>query len=291
MTVPEKEGLRFVTFAQPFCQRLIDAPVFQRFVLGLIVFAGLLVGLETNAGLYARFGGILQALDRAVLALFVAELLVRIGACGAQPWRFFRDPWNVFDFAIVAVCVLPLQSEYAAVLRLARVLRVLRLITAVPRLQLLVTALLRSLPSMSYVALLLCVLFYVYAVLGVSLFGRTDAEHFGSLGASALTLFQVVTLEGWAEIMRTQLEAGLGRGVTATYFVSFILLGTMITLNLLIGVIVTGMDEARREMEDADRQRHLAVTGLPTPADDLAALRRQVDALQNSLAALERRLK
>lgn len=276
---------------QSFCQRLIVTAAFQRGVLSLIILAGLLVGLETNAGLVARFGGLLQVLDRTVLALFVTELLFRLGACAPRPWRFFHDPWNLFDFAIVAVCVLPIGAGYSAVLRLARVLRVLRLVTAVPRLQLLVTALLKSLPSMSYVALLLCLLFYVYAVLGVSLFARADAEHFGSLGASALTLFQIVTLEGWAEIMRTQLDSGLGRTLTAAYFVSFILLGTMITLNLLIGVIVTGMDEARRDMEDADRQRHLAATGLPTPADDLTALRRQVDALQDSLSALQRRLK
>lgn len=186
---------------------------------------------------------------------------------------------------------MPLDAEYSAVLRLARVLRVLRLITAVPRLQLLVTALLRSLPSMSYVALLLCVLFYVYAVLGFSLFGPTDPEHFGSLGASALTLFQVVTLEGWSEIMRTQLVAGLSPSLTIGYFVTFILLGTMITLNLLIGVIVTGMDEARQEMEDTDRRRHLATTGATSPAEDVAELRRQLETLQRSLAALQRRIK
>ena len=259
-----------------FCQRLIDSVVFQRFVLGLILVAGVLVGLETNAALMAQIGPWLVAADRIVLALFVGELLVRFGAHGARPWQFFRDPWNVFDFAIVAVCVLPLDAEYSAVLRLARVLRVLRLVTAVPRLQLLVTALLRSLPSMSYVALLLCVLFYVYAVLGISLFGPTDPEHFGSLGASALSLFQVVTLEGWAEIMRTQLVAGVSPALTIAYFVSFILLGTMITLNLLIGVIVTGMDEARREMEDNDRRRRLATTGATSPADDVAELRRQL---------------
>ena len=191
-----------------FCQHLVASAAFQRSILTLILMAGLLVGLETHAGIVARFGDLLQVADRAVLLLFVLELIVRVGAWGAQPWRFFRDPWNVFDFAIVVVCILPLQAEYSAVLRLARVLRVLRLITAVPRLQLLVNALLRSLPSMTYVALLLCVLFYVYAVMGVGLFGHADAAHFGSLGASALTLFQIVTLEGWAEIMRVQLAAG-----------------------------------------------------------------------------------
>lgn len=276
---------------QAFCQRLLASAAFQRSVLGLILLAGLLVGLETHAGLIAHFGDLLHAVDRIVLGLFVVELVVRIGACGTQPWRFFRVPWNVFDFAIVAVCVLPLQAEYSAVLRLARVLRVLRLITAVPRLQLLVNALLRSLPSMSYVALLLCVLFYAYAVVGVGLFGRADPAHFGSLGASGLTLFQIVTLEGWADIMRTQLAAGASTALTIAYFVSFILLGTMITLNLLIGVIVTGMDEARQDMEDDDRERHRAATGAPSPADDVAALRRQVAALQDSLSALQRRLK
>ena len=274
-----------------FCQRLAASGAFQRFILVLILLAGVLVGLETHAGFVARFGEVLHVIDRAILVLFVLELVIRIGVHGAQPWRFFRDPWNVFDFAIVAVCVLPLQAQYSAVLRLARVLRVLRLITAVPRLQLLVNALLRSLPSMTYVALLLCLLFYVYAVLAVGIFGRADPAHFGSLGASALTLFQIVTLEGWAEIMRTQLAEGSSPALTITFFVSFILLGTMITLNLLIGVIVTGMDEARQEMEEDDRARQFATTGVPSPADDVAALRRQVDELQQSLAALQRRLK
>jgi voltage-gated sodium channel len=135
------------------------------------------------------------------------------------------------------------------------------------------------------------VLFYAYAVVGVGLFGRADAAHFGSLGAAGLTLFQIVTLEGWAEIMRTQLAAGVSPAFTVAYFVSFILLGTMITLNLLIGVIVTGMDEARQDMEDADRARQRGAARAPSPADDVAALRRQFEALQQSLTALQRRLR
>ena len=241
---------------------MIDSVVFQRFVLGLIFVAGGLVGLETNAALMAQIGPWLVAADRLVLALFVVELLVRFGAHGARPWRFFRDPWNLFDFGIVAFCLLPLGAEYCAVLRLARVLRVLRLITALPRLQILVTALLKSIPSMADAGVLLVVLFYGYAVVGVSLFGKADPAHFGSLGASALALFQVVMLEGWADIMRTQLAAGPGTILTIGYFISFILLGTMITLNLLIGVIVTGMEKARQEMDGGlfpdrrDRDRH-----------------------------------
>jgi len=275
---------------QSFCQRLCESAGFRNFVLGLILFAALLVGLETNAALMARAGGLLQTLDRVVLALFVVELAVRIVACGRRPWRFLADPWNVFDFVIVAVCLLPVQAGFAAVLRLVRVLRVMRLITAVPKLQILVGALLKSIPSMAYVGLLLSVLFYIYAVLGVSLFGRTDPEHFGTLGAAALTLFQVVTLEGWADIMRAQFAAQSVL-VTVGYFVSFILLGTMTVLNLLIGVIVSGMDEARQEMEDAELGRHVAATGAASLSDDVVALKRQAAALQDALSALQRRLK
>jgi len=275
---------------QSFCQRLCEGTGFRSFVLGLILFAALLVGLETNAALMARAGGLLQTLDRVVLALFVVELAVRIVACGRRPWRFLADPWNVFDFVIVAVCLLPVQAGFAAVLRLVRVLRVMRLITAVPKLQILVGALLKSIPSMAYVGLLLSVLFYIYAVLGVSLFGRTDPEHFGTLGAAALTLFQVVTLEGWADIMRAQFAAQSVL-VTVGYFVSFILLGTMTVLNLLIGVIVSGMDEARQEMEDAELGRHVAATGAASLSDDVVALKRQAAALQDALSALQRRLK
>jgi len=238
------DALKTDLVSQPmesFFQRINESAGFQRFVLGLILFAGLLVGLETSADLMARVGGLFKGLDRVVLTIFVAELVVRIGACGRRPWRFFTDAWNVFDFVIVAVCLLPVNAEFAAVLRLVRVLRVLRLITAVPKLQILVGALLKSIPSMAYVGLLLSVLFYIYAVLGVSIFGRTDPEHFGTLGAAALTLFQVVTLEGWADIMRAQFAAQSVL-VTVGYFVTFILLGTMTVLNLLIGVIVSGMD-------------------------------------------------
>ncbi len=236
-------------------------------------------------------GEVFHALDRAVLGLFVAELALRLGAHGRTPWRFFRDPWNSFDAVIVGVCLLPFHTEFAAVLRLVRVLRVLRLVTAVPRLQLLVGALIKSIPSMSYVALLLSLLFYVYAVGGVALFGAGDPDHFGTLPGAALTLFQVVTMEGWVEVMHAQFPAWPARAVPVLYFLSFILLGTMIILNLFIGVIVNGMDEARQEMADEERERHVLTTGKTTAGDDVAALRARLAAMQDGLAALERRLR
>ncbi len=267
--------------------RVTESAAFQRLVVGMILFAGLLVGLETHAGLMARIGPALHLLDRLVLGFFVVELTLRIAACGRRPWAYFRDPWNVFDFLIVAVCLLPFATTFAAVLRLARVLRVLRLVTALPRLQILVGALLKSVPSMGYVALLLSLHFYVYAVIGVTFFSAADPEKFGGLGRAVLTLFEVVTLEGWVDVMDAQIK-GLGSAwIPVAYFVSFILLGTMIMLNLLIGVIVNGMSEAREETEDAARA---ARGGRPAVTDELADLRRQVDALSGGIAALQRRL-
>jgi voltage-gated sodium channel len=272
-------------------QRVLNQAWFRHFTIGLILFAGVLVGLETNQALMARHGDLLHALDKIVLGLFVAELAVRLVAHGKRPWVFFKDSWNIFDFVIVAVCLLPFHTEFAAVLRLVRVLRVLRLVTALPRLQILVGALLKSIPSMSYVAMLLALLFYVYAVTGVALFRAADPAHFGSLSGAALTLFQVVTLEGWADIMRDLLAAPAPRdAVVVTYFVSFILIGTMIVLNLLIGVIVSGMDEARAETEADARAENMRNTGHTTPADDAALIQHQLQELQKAVSALQRRL-
>src|SRR5687767_7399066 len=133
--------------------RLAHSARFQHFVTAVILFAAVLVGLETSPELVSRFGALLHVLDQVVLGVFVLELVIKIGAEGRRPWRFFLDPWNIFDFVIVAVVFLPIQSQYVTVLRLARLLRVLRLIRAVPRLQILVSALLKSIPSMGYVSL------------------------------------------------------------------------------------------------------------------------------------------
>ena len=198
---------------------------------------------------------LLHALDALVLWIFVVEAALKIARHGRHWYRYYSDPWNVFDFLIVVVCFLPIGGQYAAVLRLARVLRALRLVTAVPRLQLLVGSLLKSIPSLAYVGLLLGVLFYIYAVLGVFMFRGNDPVHFQDLGTALLTLFRVVTLEDWTDVMYIQMygsdaypgyadfaqahlrEASRALPVIAVaYFVTFVMLGTMIVLNLFIGV-------------------------------------------------------
>ncbi|MDX2226518.1 MAG: ion transporter [Verrucomicrobiae bacterium] len=234
------------------CQNISRAPRFQWFIIGVIVLAAILIGLETSEPTMARYGTIIHFLDRVVLWIFVVEALIKILAHFPRPWKYFQDGWNLFDFAIVAVCFLPIHAEYIAVLRLARLLRVLRLITVLPRLQMLVGALLHSIPSMGYVGLMLLLHFYMFAVMGVFFFGKIDPASFGNLASAMLTLFQIVTLEGWIDVMQVQRAAH--PILAPAYFILFILLGTMIMLNLFIGVIMNSMQEMQEEMEQAHRK-------------------------------------
>ncbi|MBE7448124.1 MAG: ion transporter [Kofleriaceae bacterium] len=284
--------------------RLVAAPAFGHVITGVILVAAVLVGLETYPAIVARHGGLLAVLDALVLAIFVAEIAIRMGAHGRRPWRYFHDGWNVFDFLIVAVCFLPIDARYVTVLRLARLLRVLRLVRTLPRLQVLVGALIRSLPSMGYVALLLGLLFYVYAVAATFLFGGNDPVHFGRLETSLLSLFSVVTLEGWTDLMDIQrlgcavagyegaealCTASQARPLVAPlFFVSFILLGTMVMLNLFIGVIMSGMTEAAAE-RDAEERARARGGREATLAEELELLTREVADVHEQLDRVRRR--
>ena len=277
-------------------RRIAGSVWFQYFITSVIVLAGALVGIETSPGLVARFGPTLHLLDRMILVIFVLEIAIKLLAEGGTPWRYFRDPFNCFDFAIVAVTLLPLGASYVTVLRLLRLLRVLRLVHALPRLQILVSALLKSIPSMAYVAVFLGLLFYVYGVAGVFIFGHNDPARFGTLGNAMLTLFTVVTLEGWAELMYYQLHgcAAFAEGAAAVaackashpqpiaaplYFITFILFGTMIVLNLFIGVIMNSMQEAAIETARAEELKARAKESGPTLERALADLAREAETL------------
>jgi voltage-gated sodium channel len=289
-----------------FCQTVVESRTFQPVIIGVILVASVIVGLETSEYLMSRYGGFFFVLDGAILGIFAAEIILRIGAHGNRPWRFFLDPWNVFDFVIVVICFIPATGPFAAVLRLARILRVLRLVSAVPRLQLIVMALLRSIPSMGFIGLLLLLHFYIYAVIGVFFFARNDPMHFGTLWDAFLTLFRAVTLEDWTDLMYIQIygsdvypiEGFLGVApqpeafplLSPFYFISFILFGTMIMLNLFIGVVVNSLHEVQLESEMARREKHRVRYGGPTMEDEIQALEHQLENVRNSLQVLRHRI-
>lgn len=288
-----------------FCRSVRDSSPFQTFIIGVIVLAGIVIGMETYPSMMEQYGGVLHFLDKTILWIFATEVVIKMVAEGKRPWKYFYDGWNVFDFTIVLICFLPVHAEYIAVLRLARILRVLRLVTALPKLQLLVGALLRSMPSMAYVGLLLFILFYVYAVTGTMLFGKNDPIHFGDLQLSMLSLFRVVTLEDWTDLMYIQMYGALGYGyegqehlvlqnhaqpiVSVVFFVSFVLIGTMVMLNLFIGVIMNGMQEAQDEAEAALERRHIKAEGQITTSDELRRLEHDLEDLQTKLRQIRLR--
>ena len=252
------------------CSKISKTNLFDNFIIGIILFAGLLVGVQTYKEFANRHIEILTFLDSLVLAIFTLEAVIKILAEGKRPINYFRNAWNVFDFLIVTVCLmeplLPLDAEFLPVLRLARILRVLRLVTVVPKLQLIVGTLLKSIPSMFYVCILLFLLFYMYGAMGVFLYGDNDPIHFRNLQTALLSLFRVTTLEDWTDVMYINMYGSDNYGYTpedlarwtpvptasplgaAFFFVSFVLIGTMVVLNLVIGVIMNSMDEMNAEM-------------------------------------------
>lgn len=250
----------------------------QMAITVLIVLNAITLGLETSETAMAAAGSLLRTVDALILSVFVVEIALKLFARGA---RFFRDPWNLFDVAVVGVALVP-ASQGFSVLRAFRILRVLRLVSVVPSLRRVVGALLHAIPGMGSVVMLLTVLFYVFAVMATKLFGQQFPDWFGSIGNSFYTLFQVMTLESWS--------MGIVRPVMETYpvawlfFVPFILLTSFAVLNLFIGIIVDAMQSQAHEEEAALHR------GEPTLVDVMAevqAMRAEIAELRKAKSALE----
>lgn len=209
---------------------------------------------------------VLEGLDLVVVVIFIGEVVVKVAAEGATPLQYFRNAWNVFDFTIVVVGLLPFEGGAVKALRLVRLLRVLKLVRALPKLRILVMGLFLSMSSIAYIGLLLMLLFYLFAVLGVSVFGQNDPVHFGTLHFALLTLFRCATLEDWTDVMYINMFGCSVYGydgmedlcvantempvISVGYFVTFTILSSMMILNLFIGVITSSMAEAKSDLSD-----------------------------------------
>ena len=213
----------------------IERPTTQRVILALILLNAVILGLETSPSLMATYGPLLVVLDQAILGVFVVEIAARLLV---HRWAFFRDPWSVFDFVVVGIALVPATGQLA-VLRALRVLRVLRILTIVPSMRRVVGALLSAIPGLSSIALVLLLIYYVFAVIATNLFATAYPEWFGDIGRSLYTLFQIMTLESWS--------MGIARPVMENFpyawafFVPFILIATFTMLNLFVAIIVSAM--------------------------------------------------
>jgi voltage-gated sodium channel len=259
---------------------LILSNGFQRTVIALILANAVLLGIETSDSAMAAAGGLITGLDRVFLVIFTVEIALRIIAFRGH---FFRDPWGLFDVAIITLAWLP-ASGPLAVLRALRVLRVLRLISVVPSMRRVVEAMLHALPGMGSIMLLMALLFYVAAVMATKLYGDILPERFGTLGNSLFTLFQLMTLESWAEATVRPILAQ--QPYAWVFFVPFILIATFVVLNLFIGVIVDSIQTLRARGEEAAEAEAQHAAEVASAHEERNAILRELRALRDEVRAL-----
>ncbi|MFD3719003.1 ion transporter [Streptomyces sp. NPDC058674] len=266
------------------CRAATEAPAFGMVVFCVILLNAGLMGAETYSGLAEEYRQFLRAAEDGCLALFTLEMLLRLGAHADRPKAFFRDPWNLFDLAIVASAFVPLVRENTTVLRLLRLARVLRTARFLPHLRILLVAVGRSLPGTASFLFVGALVLYVYAMVGWVCFADSDPQHFGSVGRAGLTLFLLTTLDGLTDAVRAGLEISR---LSILYYASYALLASFVLVNVLIGVVLNSLDEAREMEAEASRDAKAGSPGAAGPdvRERIATARRALDEIEAGLAA------
>ena len=226
-------------------QAILENPRFERFIIGAIVINGITLGLETSSTVMMRAGTALHVLDHLLLAIFVTEIVSKMVVYRRAFWR---DPWSVFDLAVISITMLP-ATDNLSILRALRILRAMRLISAIPSLRRVVASLLSAVPSMGSIIMLLLLINYIFSVMSTKLFGADFEKYFGTLGESFFTFFQIMTLEGWAnEVVRPVMEKHPWAWLM---FVPYIVLTSFMVLNLFIGIVVDAMQQQNLKTREA----------------------------------------
>jgi voltage-gated sodium channel len=269
--------------------RLVESPIFIAFVLLVIVANAVVLGLQTYPRIERDYGDTLNLLNDVFLAIFVVELALRIGAYGRRPQDFLRSGWNIFDFVVIGFAFVPGVRESSTLLRVARLLRVVRIVRILPDLRILVTGVVRSLPPLGSMLLLTTVMIFIYGMLGWLLFADELPQDWGNIGRAMLSLFVLLTLEDFPRYMERAMDVHPWSWI---YFVTFVLITVFIIINVLIGIVLTSMEEAR----ELERRRRLAISGeeelgpiAPAPVmERIAILRAALAELEQELAAASR---
>jgi voltage-gated sodium channel len=238
-------------FVKEFAKNIVQRTQFENSIIALILLNAAILGLETAPALVLNYGNWFELGHQLILTVFIIEAVLKITAVAPRLKLYFGDGWNLFDFSVILLALIPATGELAIIARLVRLLRVLRLISTIPELRLIVATLMRSIPSMGNVILLMAIIFYMYAIAGYHLFHVHDPVHWGTLGLSLLTLFRVVTLEDWTDVMYTAMEANDWAWI---YFVSFIVMGTFVIINLFIAIVINNLEQAKAEQLKIMRQ-------------------------------------
>ncbi|WP_329377793.1 ion transporter [Streptomyces sp. NBC_01351] len=262
------------------CRLATEAPAFGIVVFCAILFNAALMGLETYSGLAAEYQGALGAAEGCCLTLFTLEILLRMAAHADQPKAFFRDPWNLFDLVVVASAFVPFVRENATILRLLRLARVLRTARFLPHLRILLIAVGRSLPGTVSFLFIGALVVYVYAMIGWICFAEADPEHYGSVGRAGLTLFLLTTLDGLTDAVRAGLQISR---LSIIYYASYALFASFVLVNVLIGVVLNSLDEAREIEDEANRIPAQGGTDGTDLKERIATARRALDEIEANL--------
>jgi voltage-gated sodium channel len=262
-------------------RRIVQSHGFDGVILVVIVANAVVLGLQTYPEIAADYGDTLNLLNDVFLGIFVVELLLRIVSYWPQPIRFFRDGWNMFDFFVITAAFVPGIRESTTLLRLVRLLRVVRIFRVLPDLRILVTGVVRSLPPLFSMTLLVTVILFMYGMVGWLLFSDDIPEQWGTIGDAMLTLFVMLTLENFPVYMDAGMEVHPWSWV---YFVTFILIAAFMILNVLIGIVLNSLEEAR----ELERRRTLGIVAddeiAPAPvAERIAMLRAALTELEDEL--------
>ena len=264
------------------CADLADSSAFNLVIFAVILANAVVLGLETYDGVVRDYGGLLSALNDVFLGVFVVELCIRLTGFGSRPQDFFKSGWNVFDFLVVAASFTPGLRENAMLLRLARLARVLRIVRLLPDLRVLTIAIGRSLPGVMSLAVLAVLVLFIYGMVGWTIFADHAPEQYGTISEAMLTLFVTLTLENLPE------QIALGRELsewTLLYFISYALVAAFLIFNILIGVVINSLEEARaieHARERMDALEHGGDAG-PTAEERIATVREALDELEADL--------
>ncbi|WP_428928753.1 ion transporter [Marinibacterium sp. SX1] len=264
-------------------RHFVELPQVANGILVIIIVNAITLGMSTSDQVMDAAGGFLTGFDRVILAIFVAEMLLKLYAYG---WGFFRNAWNIFDLVVVGLGLLPNRSELSA-LRGLRVIRAMRVLSAVPQMRAVVQALFDALPGMGAVIVMLSIVYYVFGVMATLMYGDAFPDWFGTLGRSVYSLFQIMTLESWS--------MGIVRPVMAefpmawAFFVPFIVLTAFSVLNLFIGILVNTMQQAVEADAEAEfeRLRELVRSETDVVDEHVLALRDEIRALRGEIGTLK----
>ena len=259
---------------------IVESKLFEYAIIAVILASAVLIGLETSPEIVGAYSHLIDLGNQVILGVFILEAFLKMTAVAPRLQDYFKSGWNIFDFSIIVLALMPGTGEFAMVARMARLLRVVRLISVIPELRLIVETLMRSIPSMGNIMLLMGVIFYIFAVAGQQMFHEHDPVHWGNLGISLLTLFRIVTLEDWTDVMYVAMELN---PLNWIYFVAFVIMGTFVIVNLFIAVVLNNLDEAKqarlKELRDPPTADHLM--------DELVKTQQTLEDLRNRLADYE----